>query len=121
MALLRFIIGRIILLINFIFSPKAVKREQELQQKLNEQTAKFSIYQLNACPFCVKVRRNVKRQNLNIEYRDIKKDNHLTELVEQGGKRTVPCLRIDNNDGSSQWMYESKDIVAYLDKLATAA
>lgn len=51
----------------------------------------------------------------------LKNDNHLTELVEQGGKRTVPCLRIDNNDGSSQWMYESKDIVAYLDKLATAA
>ncbi|TRX57453.1 glutaredoxin family protein [Thalassomonas sp. M1454] len=121
MALLRFIIGRIILLINFIFSPKAVKRDPQLQQKLDEKTANFSIYQLNACPFCVKVRRSAKRQNLNIEYRDIKKDNHLADLLQHGGKRTVPCLRIDNNDGTSKWMYESKDIVAYLDEIAQAA
>jgi len=26
----------------------------------------------------------------------------------------VPCLRIDKDDGSVQWMYESNDIIAYL-------
>jgi glutathione S-transferase len=28
----------------------------------------------------------------------------------------VPCLRIEKEDGSSEWMYESKDIIAYLDE-----
>lgn len=121
MALLRFIIGRFILFFNFIFSPKAVKREAELQQVIDASTANFSLYQLNACPFCVKVRRNVKRQNMTIELRDIKQAQHLDDLMTNGGKRTVPCLRIDNNDGTSQWMYESKAIVAYLDNVATAA
>ncbi len=121
MALLRFIIGRFILLFNFIFSPKSVKRASDAQQKLNEQTANFSLYQLNACPFCVKVRRAVKRQNLSIELRDIKQESNLQALVVQGGKRTVPCLRIDNEDGSAKWLYESKDIIQYLDNVANAA
>lgn len=118
MALLRFIIGRIILLINFIFSPKAMKREVTAQQTIDQQTESFSLYQLNACPFCVKVRRNIKRNSLNIELRDIKKEPHLDDLVANGGKRTVPCLRIDNEDGSSEWMYESKAIASYLDQVA---
>jgi glutathione S-transferase len=31
-----------------------------------------------------------------------------------GGKRQVPCLRIDGDDGQSHWLYESMDIMAYL-------
>lgn len=117
MAVLRFIIGRFILFFNFVFTPKSVKRDTQTQQQLDQKTEQFSLYQLNACPFCVKVRRAIKRQNLSIEIRDIKKDNHLGELIDNGGKRTVPCLRIDKGDGTSQWMYESKAIVAYLDNV----
>lgn len=121
MTLLRFIIGRIILFFNFVFSPKSIRRDEELQKNIDAKTARFSLYQLNACPFCVKVRRTIKRQNLNIELRDIKQDDNLNALLENGGKRTVPCLRIDNNDGSSEWMYESSAIINYLDELAQAA
>ncbi|TLU64774.1 glutaredoxin [Thalassotalea litorea] len=121
MTIIRFILGRLILLFNFIFAPKKAKREQELQQQLDATTRHFSLYQLNACPFCVKVRRTIRRENLNIEIRDIKQDNILAELMENGGKRTVPCLRIDREDGSSQWMYESKAIVHYLQQVAHAA
>ena len=118
MPVLRFIIGRIILLINFLTMPKAVKRDNNSQQAIDKKTENFSLYQLNACPFCVKVRRSMKRKNLNIQLRDIKQDNHNNDLLDNGGKRTVPCLRIDNSDGSSQWMYESKVFVAYLDEVA---
>ncbi|TKB47506.1 glutaredoxin family protein [Thalassotalea mangrovi] len=121
MALIRFILGRLILLFNFIFAPKKAKREPEQQQALDAKTQSFSLYQLNACPFCVKVRRTIRRENLNIELRDIKQQQTLNELVAKGGKRTVPCLRIDNADGSSQWMYESSDIVDYLQRVARAA
>ncbi|QDP00543.1 glutaredoxin family protein [Thalassotalea sp. PS06] len=121
MALIRFILGRLILLFNFVFAPKKAKREVAEQQALDAKTENFSLYQLNACPFCVKVRRTIRRENLNIELRDIKQEQRLSELVEQGGKRTVPCLRIDNEDGSSKWLYESTDIVNYLKQVAQPA
>ncbi|WP_068546721.1 glutaredoxin family protein [Thalassotalea crassostreae] len=121
MFIIRFILGQIILLINFLTMPRSVKRNVEAQQSIDLTTAKFSLYQLPACPFCVKVRRTIKRENLNIELRNIKQQTNLDELVEHGGKRTVPCLRIEQEDGSSKWMYESKEIVAYLNQVANPA
>ena len=39
MFIIRWILGRVILLLNFIFSPKAYKRELNLQKSIDEQTA----------------------------------------------------------------------------------
>jgi len=36
-------------------------------------------------------------------------------LQEQGGRVTVPCLRIDNGD-NIEWLYESSDIIDYLQR-----
>lgn len=47
--------------------------------------------------------------------RNIRADpTHRTALVEGGGRKTVPCLRIEEADGSVRWLYESSDIVEYL-------
>ena len=35
------------------------------------------------------------------------------ELVQGGGRGTVPCLRIEHNDKEVQWLYESLDIMDY--------
>lgn len=35
------------------------------------------------------------------------------ELIEGGGKKQVPCLRIQEN-GSVRWLYESSDIIDYM-------
>ncbi|MDN3653940.1 glutaredoxin [Thalassotalea ponticola] len=118
MAVIRFVLGQLILLFNFIFTPKSVARDSNAQQQLDQLTSGFSLYQLNACPFCVKVRRAMKRQNMQIKLVDIKRDNNLQQLIDNGGKRTVPCLRIDNSDGTTEWMYESSDIIRYLDEVA---
>ena len=37
------------------------------------------------------------------------------ELLEQGGKVQVPCLRIEDQ-GEVRWLYESKAIGAYLNE-----
>ncbi len=122
MTLIRWPIGRLILLINFIFSPKSPKRTVEQQQKVDEKTKNLSLYQLPSCPFCVKVRRTMKREGLNIELRNInKKNDYREELIREGGKRTVPCLRIEKSDGQVQWLYESSDVVAHLQQLTKAA
>lgn len=36
------------------------------------------------------------------------------DLVRGGGKAKVPCLKITDQAGNSQWMYESGEIIQYL-------
>ena len=51
-----------------------------------------------------------------VALRDAKNNaEHRQALAEQGGKIQVPCLRIEEN-GQSQWLYESKAIIAYLEQ-----
>jgi len=122
MSLIRWPIGQLILLINLVFSPKSPKRTVEDQLQLDAKTQNLSLYQLPSCPFCIKVRRTMKREGLNIELRNInKKNDYREELIREGGKRTVPCLRIEKADGQVQWLYESSDVVAHLQQLMKAA
>ena len=73
MKLIRWPIGRLILLLNFIFSPTSPKRTTQAQQEVDAKTQNLSLYQLPSCPFCVKVRRAMKREGLTIELRNINK------------------------------------------------
>lgn len=117
MQIIRWLLGRIVLTIDFLTSPKALNRSVEDQQLIDTQTAKLALYQFAACPFCVKVRRSMKRLSLNIELRDAKNNPAFRqELAEQGGKIKAPCLRIEQADGSVSWMYESNDIIDYLEQ-----
>ncbi|EJA3103594.1 glutathione S-transferase N-terminal domain-containing protein [Vibrio vulnificus] len=116
MQLIRWFLGKLILLVDTLFSPKCLKRSPEAQNKVDEQATRYALYQFAACPFCVKVRRAMKRQSVTIELRDAKNDaQHRHELEQGGGKIKVPCLRIEEN-GQTRWMYESSDIVAYIEK-----
>ncbi|HAS6347011.1 TPA: glutaredoxin [Vibrio vulnificus] len=116
MQFIRWFLGKIILLVNALFSPKGVKRSKEAQALVDSQAQNLSLYQFEACPFCVKVRRAMKRQSVNVELRDAKNNLiHRQELEQGGGRIKVPCLRIEQ-DGQTRWMYESNDIVAYLEK-----
>ncbi len=40
------------------------------------------------------------------------------ELVTGGGRATVPCLRIEREEGQVEWMYESIDIMQFIDEAA---
>jgi len=114
----RLILGKLILLLNWVFTPRGVKRESALQAQIDQQTASLKLYQYAACPFCVKVRRAMKRQSLSIETRDVKRsDTARQELLAGGGDLKVPCLRIEDGLGQVAWMYESKAIIGYLDQL----
>ena len=116
MKIFRRVVGDIILFLDWAFAPRAKQRSSEEQQKINQQLTSYSLYEFRRCPFCVKVRREMKRLNLDIERRDAKENaTYEQELIAGGGKRKVPCLRIDNGSGTT-WMYESNDIIAYLQK-----
>ena len=116
MAIIRLILGRLILLLNWIFTPKSIQREAGQQATIDSQTALLTLYQYEACPFCVKVRRAMKRQGLNIEVRDVKRsETAKSELLHGGGDLKVPCLSISEGERGSQWMYESGEIIGYLE------
>lgn len=113
MFIIRWILGRIILLLNFVFTPKKLKREIQEQVKIDAQTQNMQLYQYKACPFCVKVRRVMRRQGLNINTVDAKQAEHKEVLENQGGKIKVPCLRIEESN-KVIWLYESSAIIEHL-------
>lgn len=114
MKIIRWLLGRLILTLNFIFSPKQLTRSASQQQKIDKETENLQLFQFAACPFCVKVRRVIHRKALNIKLVDAKNSENRQLLMDQGGKGTVPCLRIEENDQVT-WMYESSDIIHYLE------
>lgn len=116
MQIIRWILGRFILFFDWIFTPRSIKRNTELQAKIDQKIANLALYQYPACPFCVKVRRSMKRNNLKIKTVNAKTcENSKKELETGGGKLKVPCLRIENSKGEVNWMYESSDIINYLE------
>ena len=117
MFIVRAILGALILFFNWVFTPKSIKREATEQAEIDSQTQNLALYQYAACPFCVKVRRAMKRNGLNIETRDAKRSEQAKEeLVNGGGQLKVPCLRIEEDNGEVRWMYESCDIINYLEQ-----
>ena len=109
-------LGRLIVFIDWATRPKPLARSAEEQQAVDQATRGMSLYQFYACPFCVRTRRAIRRLNLNIEVRDAQNDpEHRRSLTEEGGALQVPCLRI-NEDGGSSWLYESAAIIAFLEK-----
>lgn len=116
MRLIRFVLGQIILVVDWLTSPKKPNHSPEVQANLDQDTASIALYQFKACPFCVKTRRAIRRLGLNIETRDAKNDpDFKQQLITQGGEYKVPCLLI-KEDGEERWMYESNDIIAYLNE-----
>ena len=115
MKLIRWLLGRIILTFDFLTRPKPILREKTKQFKLDAITSNYSMYQFHACPFCVKVRRQIRKHSLNIELRDAKNNGDFKEeLVREGGLHKVPCLRIDHNEIETKWLYGSDNIINYL-------
>ena len=117
MRLIRWILGRIILFINLITLPKPILRKKIEQDKIDKETKYLILYQFEACPFCVKVRRYIRKNNLQIILRDAKNNKLFkSELINEGGKHKVPCLKIKQLNSETKWLYESTEIIKFLNK-----
>jgi len=76
---------------------------------------KLALYYRPTCPYCVKVLRTMYQLGIELELRNIVRDKSArAELIQAGGKRQVPCLRIEQADDKPFWLYESEAISAYL-------
>lgn len=108
-------LGMIIVFISWLTNPKPINRSEAEQMQAQAKTKGLALYQRYACPFCVKTRRAIHRLNVDVEIRDIKNPIYREELIAQGGRVMVPCLRIEKS-GDVKWLYESNDIIRYLDE-----
>lgn len=112
---LRAVLGPVLLLKERLTRPRGVVREPALQTTVNLQCQNLALYQFSTCPFCIKVRQEMRRLSLPIAQRDAQHDaTHRAELLQGGGAVKVPCLKITDASGQSQWLYESAAIIAYL-------
>ncbi|ACR10907.1 putative glutaredoxin [Teredinibacter turnerae T7901] len=81
----------------------------------NLTTADVTLYHRPACGFCSRVMYALKDMNLDIPKEDIWQNSQArTDLYKGGGKNQVPALRIRQPNGDYVWMYESLDIIDFL-------
>ena len=112
---IRIIVGPLMLLWEFISRPKGIVRQPGSQEQVDQQCRNIVLYQYRTCPFCMKVRREMRRLSLNIATLDAQQEGkNRDELMRGGGQAKVPCLKITDQAGNSQWMYESGAIIEYL-------
>lgn len=115
MKIIRALLTPFLLLWERVPQSGGVSRPAETQAAVEAEVANLKLYQFLACPFCVKVRRQMKRLALPIEQRDTKRDEGWAqELLAEGGSPKVPCLRIEE-EGGVRWLYESSAINEYLE------
>jgi glutaredoxin len=112
---LRVLLGPLMLLWEMLTRPKGVTRQPAVQQTIDAQCRNLVLYQYKTCPFCIKVRQELRRLSLKIDQLDAQQEGkNRAELVSGGGQAKVPCLKITDQAGNSQWLYESGEIIGYL-------
>jgi glutaredoxin len=116
MKALRVGLGQLIVLGDAVSRPRPQRRSPQGQAAVVKDAARLSLYQFQACPFCVKTRRALHRLNVPMTLHDAKNDPVQRErLLAGGGKIKVPCLHIEE-EGQSRWLYDSNAIIAYLEQ-----
>jgi glutaredoxin len=112
---LRIVLGPFMLLWEWLTRPKGLVRSPAAQAEVDSECRSLVLYQFKTCPFCIKVRQEMHRLSLLIERRDAQHEGpHRDALVAGGGRAMVPCLKITDQAGNSQWLYESGAIIDYL-------
>lgn len=112
---LRMVLGPVMLLKERLTRPTGVQRAPAAQAAIDQQCQSLALYQFSTCPFCIKVRQEMRRLSLPIEKRDAQHNSaHRAELQQGSGATKVPCLKITDTTGQTRWLQDSATIVAYL-------
>jgi len=112
---LRLVLGPVMLLEERLSQPKGLQRDAAAQAAIDLQCQSLALYQFRTCPFCIKVRQEMRRLSLHIDKRDAQHHTANRDELQQGsGATKVPCLKIIEANGQARWLQDSKAIVAYL-------
>ncbi|MEM8768502.1 MAG: glutathione S-transferase N-terminal domain-containing protein [Pseudomonadota bacterium] len=81
----------------------------------------YELFHSETCGFCHRVRHYFAQAGWEIPLRDVNRDRDArAELMAGGGRTMVPCLKITRGEQVT-WMYESLDIIDYLEQQRAAA
>ena len=113
--LVRIILGPVMLLKEKLTRPQGITRSHVAQAATDQDCESLALYHYKTCPFCMKVRQEMARLSLPIQRIDAQPPGADRDLLtRQGGLTKVPCLRITDTSGKSQWLYDSDKIIGYL-------
>ncbi len=73
----------------------------------------YDLYILNSCPYCQKVMDFLNSKNIKYHKFDTSNKDNVLRLLTIGGKDQVPFLYNDETDDK---IYESDDIIKYVEK-----
>ena len=90
----------------------------EIQAAPVTKDAPLILYYRDDCPHCWNVLSYLSDHHRELPMKEINlSDAASNELIIGGGKRQVPCLRIRENNGNKvTWLYQSAEIIKYLDE-----
>ena len=120
---LRIVLGPVMLLKERLTQPKGMQRDAAAQTAIDLQCQSLALYQFSTCPFCIKVRQEMRRLSLPVAKRDAQHNTaNRDELLQGSGATKVPCLKITEANGQTRWLQDSNTIVAYLrERFGTSA
>lgn len=94
----------------FYLSSSEQKEIYKQKTALNVKFKNYTLYINPKCPYCIKVLKFMKRNNITLPIKNVESVKNKQELISIGGKSQVPCLVIDGKA-----LYESNDIISYLE------
>jgi glutaredoxin len=101
-----------------LISPAGPDLSASEQERRRNLFAGHVLYAFQISHYSTQVRRALKRLGVVLECRDILEDpKAYQELMSQGGKDQVPCLRIEAAGVAGvRWLYESDAILRYCEE-----
>lgn len=75
----------------------------------------YALYYYDSCGFCRRVLAALPNIKVEVEKRNVQQEpKWRQEQAKATGRTQVPCLKITDDNGSEQWLFESADIINYL-------
>jgi hypothetical protein len=90
---LRLVLGPVMLLKERLTQPTGMKREPAAQATVEKQCQSLALYQFSTCPFCIKVRQEMRRLSLPIEKRDAQHNLANRDQLLQVARPKCPACR----------------------------
>ncbi|MEY4640958.1 MAG: hypothetical protein RLZZ227_952 [Pseudomonadota bacterium] len=107
-------LGKAVNLVGWFTRPEPIARTEQEMKLLAPALKMLRLYDYRSCPKSLKLRHEIHRLNLDIEYCDIRDSQvHRDNLLSQFGRIHAPCLRIDDQHGP-RWLDDCEQIIQYL-------
>lgn len=113
-SLFRSLKGRLFLLLDGLSRTSPAPRSEQELRLLARELRGLALYERRECPACIRARRLIRRWNVPLELRDIRKSQvHHDALLAGAGRICTPCLRVEEH-GGVRWISDAEEILGYL-------